>query len=161
RTAQRTGESGTGWWMLAAAMGSVLALAVALVAVVMAGSSDGDPAATGAGGAASGGPQTIQVELTEFAVEPAAIEIAPGTDLTLEITNAGTMVHDLKLDGTTGSGMLDPGATETVHLGTIDASTQAWCTVPGHKQAGMVMDITVTGGDDRGAGGGRKSGGEG
>src|SRR5690606_20979813 len=42
RTAQRTGESGTGWWMLAAAMGSVLALAVALVAVVIAGSSDGD-----------------------------------------------------------------------------------------------------------------------
>src|SRR5690606_34713836 len=40
RTGQRTGESGTGWWMLAAAMGSVLALAVALVAVVMAGSSD-------------------------------------------------------------------------------------------------------------------------
>jgi len=26
----------------------------------------------------------------------------------------------------------------------IDADTQAWCTIPGHKEAGMLLDIVVT-----------------
>jgi uncharacterized cupredoxin-like copper-binding protein len=26
----------------------------------------------------------------------------------------------------------------------IDADGQAWCTVPGHKEAGMVLTIAVT-----------------
>jgi uncharacterized cupredoxin-like copper-binding protein len=26
----------------------------------------------------------------------------------------------------------------------IDADTQAWCTIPGHKEAGMVLTIAVT-----------------
>jgi len=41
--------------------------------------------------------------------------------------------------------MLKPGATETVTVGPFESSTQAWCTVPGHKAAGMVMDINVAG----------------
>ena len=69
----------------------------------------------------------------------------PGTELSLTITNAGAVLHDLKLDGTTGSDMIDPRETVTAAVGVIAASSQAWCTVPGHKAAGMVLDITVTG----------------
>ena len=78
-------------------------------------------------------------------VVPASVEIPAGTELTLRVTNAGEMAHDLKLDGTTGTDLLEPGASATVDLGVIDASAQAWCTVPGHKAAGMVLDIEVTG----------------
>jgi nitrite reductase (NO-forming) len=56
------------------------------------------------------------------------------------------MPHDLKLNGETGSDLLDPGATTEVSLGAIDAPSEAWCTVPGHREAGMVMSIEVTGG---------------
>jgi nitrite reductase (NO-forming) len=127
-----------------AAVGSVLALVVAVVAVIVAGgSSDDAGAAPGAGGAA--GTQTVEVELGEFYVEPASIEVPAGTQLRVTITNAGKMAHDLKLEGETGADLIQPGDTVTADLGVIDASTQAWCTVPGHKEAGMVLDITVTG----------------
>lgn len=95
--------------------------------------------------AAGGGVQTIQVELGDLYVEPSSIEVPAGTELIVEVTNAGAMPHDLKLMGEVGTQMLDPGASETVSLGVIDAATEAWCTVPGHKEGGMLMTIGVTG----------------
>jgi nitrite reductase (NO-forming) len=74
--------------------------------------------------------------------------VPAGTTLTLEVTNEGNMPHDLKLDGRTGTEMLDPGQSETVEVGPIDAVSQAWCTVPGHKEAGMVMGIAVESASD-------------
>jgi nitrite reductase (NO-forming) len=120
---------------------AALAFALAITGVVVATDDDGGVAAVGPPGA----PQTIEVSLTEFAVTPSTIELAPGTELTLVVTNDGTMQHDLKLDGTTGTGMLDPGATETVELGPIEATSEAWCTIPGHREAGMSLDIVTTG----------------
>jgi nitrite reductase (NO-forming) len=37
-------------------------------------------------------------------------------------------------------------------------TTEAWCTVPGHKEAGMLMDITVTGSAPSGGDGGETAG---
>lgn len=137
------------FWALLAALGSTAALVVAAIAVVVAvGSSDSDGGAglSGQGGAGTGEAMTVDVELREFSVEPAAVDVPAGTELTLRVTNAGELPHDLKLDGQTGTDMLEPGGSETVELGAIDATSQAWCTVPGHKEAGMVFDINVTGG---------------
>jgi nitrite reductase (NO-forming) len=128
-----------------------MALVVAVVAIVVAGGSSTDTgSALEAGGPT--GAQTVEVELGEFYVDPASIEVPAGTQLSVTITNAGEMAHDLKLEGTTGSELIDPGETVTAELGVIEASTQAWCTVPGHKEAGMVLDITVTGGAAAAAG---------
>src|SRR5690606_34704087 len=118
-------------WFAALGVLALLALAVSLVAV-----------ATGEGSGASssggGGLKVVDVVLTEFAVEPASVEVEAGTEVVVNVTNAGEMVHDLKLDGATGTDMLDPGeSVEGISLGTVDASTQAWCTVPGHKESGM------------------------
>jgi nitrite reductase (NO-forming) len=135
------------FWAVLAAVGSTVALVIAAIAVVVAvASSDNHaPGLSSGGGGGAGEAKTVDVELREFSVEPASIDIPAGTDLTLRVTNAGEMAHDLKLDGKTGTELLDPGASATVELGTIDASSQAWCTVPGHKAAGMVLDINVTG----------------
>jgi nitrite reductase (NO-forming) len=100
----------------------------------------------------AGGAKTVKVTLGEFFVKPATITVDPGTDLTLVVTNSGTMSHDLKLKGgSTGTKLLDPGSSQTVDYGVVSTSTQAWCTVPGHKQAGMLLDIKV------GAGGGTQA----
>lgn len=132
-------------WFAALGILALLALAVSLVAVATGDSGGG----SSTGG--DGGVKVVEVTLTEFSVEPASIEVDPGTEVIVNVTNAGAMAHDLKLDGTTGTEMIEPGASvEGVSLGTVDASTQAWCTVPGHKEAGMVMDIVVTGGDHAG-----------
>lgn len=130
--------------MVIACAVALLALTAGVVAFTMAPESSGGATAAGASGSL-GSPQTVEVEVGELYVEPASIEVSAGTELTVVVTNAGTMPHDLKLDGETGTAMLDPGQSETVSLGMIEVSGQAWCTVPGHKEAGMVMDIEVTG----------------
>lgn len=124
-----------------AALALVLSLVSAGIAVF-----GTEVVAAGDGGGA-GGTTTIDVEMVEFAMTPSDIEVPAGDTLVLNVTNAGTMPHDLKLDGTDGTAMLDPGATETIDLGVITADATAWCTVPGHKDAGMVMAITAVGAD--------------
>ena len=135
-------RSDAGWFAMISVL-AVLALAVGIVALV----SRPDGTGTAAASSGAGTSQTVDVTLTEFAIDPAHIEVDPGTELIVNVTNDGTMAHDLKLDGTEGTDMLDPGATvEGVSLGVIDAATSAWCTVPGHREAGMEMMIMVTGG---------------
>jgi len=123
---------------------ATLAVVLALVAVFV-----GVNAGNGTGGTkkAVAAPMTVDVELGDLYVKPKAIDVPAGTVLTVNVHNVGQMQHDFKLDGKTGTPMLDPGSHKTVELGTIDASTSAWCTVPGHQQAGMEMAINVTGGD--------------
>jgi nitrite reductase (NO-forming) len=64
--------------------------------------------------------------------------------LMVEVTNNGDLVHTLNLEGDTGTDRLQSGDTETADFGVIDADTEAWCTIPGHKEAGMVLTIAVT-----------------
>jgi nitrite reductase (NO-forming) len=117
-----------------------LATVMALIAL-MVGNTDSPTTA------ASAAPKTIEVELGDLYVKPATLEVPAGTKVTANVHNAGAMPHDLKLGGTTGTRMLNPGEHQTVDLGVIDADTAAWCTVPGHREAGMEMKISVTGGD--------------
>jgi nitrite reductase (NO-forming) len=125
------------WSTMAAVIASV-ALVVAFVAVFANAGSDG-------AGAAPVTEQTVEVTLGDLFIEPSSVTIAPHTRLKVAVHNTGAMQHDFKLRGDTGTKLLDPGASQTVDLGVIDASTQAWCTVPGHKAAGMVFDIEVAG----------------
>lgn len=143
RGPRQTDGSAITWWLAATAVGVVaLLLATAgLFLPVGGGTSNGSGAP-----AASGGTKTVDVELGEFYVKPDKISVAPGTKLVLKVTNMGSMQHDLKLNGgSKGTKMLDPHASETVDLGVIAKTSQAWCTVPGHKEAGMVATIEVTG----------------
>jgi nitrite reductase (NO-forming) len=88
--------------------------------------------------------ETVAVELGDLFVEPDRIEIPSGSHLQVDVTNGGDLVHDLTLEGETGTDRLESGETQTADFGVIDADTQAWCTVPGHKEAGMLLDIVVT-----------------
>ena len=87
----------------------------------------------------------VAVSLTEFKVTPASIDPEVGQKLVLTVTNDGMMAHDLKVEGTEGTRMLEPGTSETITIGPFDSATEAWCTVAGHKESGMVMAIQITG----------------
>lgn len=89
--------------------------------------------------------RTVDVELGDLFVKPAKLELAKGETIALKVTNNGKIPHDLKVDGKTGTKMLNPGESETMTVGPLEASAQAWCTVPGHKEAGMTMELTVAG----------------
>jgi len=122
---------------------AVLALVIGFVGVFT-GSSGAAPGETAT---TLGGPaQTFTIELGDLFVKPSMIDVTPGTPIRLTVKNTSTaMAHDLKLDGTNGTGLLEPGKSQTIDLPALTESKQAWCTVPGHKAAGMVLDIMVKG----------------
>jgi nitrite reductase (NO-forming) len=128
----------------------VVTLAVSILAIAVAVGADDTKAVS-----AVGEPLVVDIELGDLYVRPSSIDLPAGTELVVRVTNAGAMPHDLKLEGgEVGTAMLEPGASEEVSLGAIEASTEAWCTVPGHKEAGMVLAINVTGGAADGSGDG-------
>ncbi|MGD9705250.1 MAG: multicopper oxidase domain-containing protein [Acidimicrobiia bacterium] len=135
-------DTQTGWWVSSTLIG-VLALILAIVGVALA---SGDDKSSASGVAAVGGETEFEIELGDLYVKPAKIDVPAGAEVTLRVSNVGAMAHDLKVQGETGTALLDPGGHETIVIGPFDASDQAWCTVPGHKEAGMLMDITVIGG---------------
>lgn len=108
---------------------------------------DGDGGGSGSGsGSHELTTETIDVSAGEFWFKPSSIEVAPNTKLVINVTNDGTMTHDLKI-GDTETGDIAPGDTVTLETKPIMASEQGYCTLPGHRSAGMVFDVIVNGGD--------------
>jgi nitrite reductase (NO-forming) len=94
----------------------------------------------------NGKTQAFDIELGDLFVRPSSISVSYGTWVVLHVVNHGAMSHDLQLEGgSLGTGMLAPGQRQTVDYGVFGHTGQAWCTVPGHKAAGMILTIRVTG----------------
>jgi nitrite reductase (NO-forming) len=133
---------------------SLVAIAVAAGAAFMAAAAllTGPPAGAGAATPAAarvvpnGMTRTFGIELGDMYVRPSAISVRYGTRVVLDVVNRGSMSHDLQLGGgNLGTGLLAPGQRHTADYGVLGQTEQAWCTVPGHKTAGMTLTITVTG----------------
>ena len=89
---------------------------------------------------------TIRVGLTEWDIASSAGALTEG-QMTLEVTNAGTTTHDLRVSGPgveTATPMLSSGDTATVTIET-DAGDEIllWCGVPGHREQGMERRLRV------------------
>ncbi|MDF2846833.1 MAG: aniA, partial [Oerskovia sp.] len=137
---------------LAVAALSVLLLVaaggVALDPAALGTGSGATSAAAGAAGtvAATGRTTTVEVEAADMRFVPSEIEVPAGDTLVLVVTNTDTTVHDLALDTGRTSGRIAPGATESFDVGVVGRAIDGWCTVVGHRQMGMVLTITPTGG---------------
>lgn len=132
---QRSWAKATGFLVALYLVGLALIAGIVLVA----GGKDG-----GGGSAGGSGPgTTIPVSLTEFKID-GELMASPGP-VTLEVTNDGTMEHDLTIEdlGKT-TGMIPPGETVTLDLGTLDAGKYGVvCTVAGHEGSGMKATLEV------------------
>lgn len=133
---------------LIAALGSVLAIVVAGVAV--------DPASAGVGRAADDGVQpngrveTVQVVAADMRFSPSVIEVEAGTELVIEVTNEDdAMVHDLVLATGDGTPRLAPGESATIDVGVVGTDIDGWCSIVGHRQQGMTLQIVATGSADQ------------
>ncbi|MFI2433550.1 multicopper oxidase domain-containing protein [Streptomyces sp. NPDC018693] len=126
-------------------LGTAAAAVLTALALLVAGSG-GDtgrsPVAAGTGGAAA---RTVDVTLTDMRVRPARIEVAEGTALRLKVTNEDAQRHDLKVEDGPATALLARGDSQTLDLGPISEDREAWCTLPGHRAAGMTLDIVVQG----------------
>lgn len=102
-------------------------------------------AGSGSSQAPSGAAHRVDMTMGEFWFEPSVIEVPRGTELVVAVTNVGAQTHDLAIDGGPGTDFLMAGERQEVSLGIVEEDTRALCTVPGHLESGMVMDIVVTG----------------
>ena len=124
-------------------LGGVLLGVLILVAAIVyanSGRDDGHPAASST---TSGG--DVAVSLVEMRITPATITVRSGQHLVLRVTNHGSMDHDLRLSSGVQTPMLAPGQGAVLDAGVVTTSLTGWCTVPGHRAAGMQMSIVVSG----------------
>jgi nitrite reductase (NO-forming) len=138
-------QPGRRWRLAAHEVRAVVSVVAVLAVLALVGSGtwphDADTSTTGGSTVTAISGTPVQVSLTEFAITPATITLNPRTDLVVTVRNAGRMTHDLYLDPQHGTRMLAPGQQQTVDFGVVTQDEQAWCTVPGHRDAGMTLII--------------------
>ena len=120
------------------------------VVLVSAGLAAVDPAGLGWSAAPTGDAdapvQTVQVEAANMRFTPSRIEVPAGTRLVIEVTNTDAeQVHDLVFANGIAGSRLAPGEKQTIDVGVITADLDGWCSILGHRQMGMTMQIVATG----------------
>ncbi len=97
------------------------------------------PGDTGEAGEAVGG-QTIVA--TEFAFTPPITQ--SGTQVELTLVNEGAAFHNLEIEGVDGFILeVDAGATDSGTIELAAGNYVLWCSVPGHREAGMEGSLIV------------------
>lgn len=123
-------------------------------------------AACSGGAAPSSSAQEITIEANEFKFSPATIEVSKDRPVKLTLRNKGTVEHDwaimkipmmgMKESGEVGHDMSNTADKPELHMSAMTGQTaqveftptqagtyQIACTVPGHKEAGMVGTLIV------------------
>jgi nitrite reductase (NO-forming) len=146
----RTGRDNTGlsgWALVGLLLGGMVLFFALFTAMVVIIKHNGSSAATGdtTNAAATGpaAPATAMVHLSEFAIEPADVTLAPGG--TLNVMNVGTMAHNLAVKGTSlATPMIDAGGVGNLKVAGLPAGTYTiYCQVAGHEAAGMHATLHV------------------
>jgi uncharacterized cupredoxin-like copper-binding protein len=91
---------------------------------------------------AQGPSATVQVTETEFRIALAGYN-ARARKFTFDVKNAGKLAHDLAIKGGPKTALIQPGGTATLTATLKPGRYHLYCTVPGHEQAGMKVDITI------------------
>jgi uncharacterized cupredoxin-like copper-binding protein len=141
-------------------LSSALAVLIGTVGVVSLGvvlASD-DDGGGGTDGGGSSGAATSEVTLSEFAIDPAGI--VAGVDGTVHVMNAGTIEHNLAVEGEEiRTANLASGDSEDLELaGLPEGEYTVLCEIAGHADAGMTGTLTISA--DATSGGGEASGGD-
>ncbi|MDR5683200.1 MAG: cupredoxin domain-containing protein [Armatimonadota bacterium] len=91
--------------------------------------------------------QVVRLVMRDFGFEPNVVRVkADGVQF--ELVNEGAVEHDFAIPALAGHGaaqhkqhLVRPGQTGTVELDLPVGTYEAVCTVPGHKEAGMRMQV--------------------
>lgn len=134
---------------------AIAALVTVLILVAVGASLDPQaqrPISSGASAATVSGTESapqevVQVEARGMSFTPNRIEVPAGTHLIIELTNADDeLVHDLVFEDGIGGSRLAPGETERIDLGVVSGDLAGWCSIIGHRQMGMTLDVVTVGG---------------
>jgi len=110
-----------------------LAFVMGVVALVAADDDEGSAASTG---------DAVMVSESEFAIDHATVPVGGS----LHVMNDGSVVHNLAVEDTdVATADLAAGDSETLPLTGLDAGSYTmFCTIPGHREAGMETTLEVT-----------------
>ena len=82
--------------------------------------------------------------MVDIAFRPNALTIPANTAVQIALTNKGAAIHNFNIDAlNVHSGDYQPGQTGAVTINAKPGDYQYYCSVPGHKEAGMVGTLTV------------------
>ena len=105
---------------------------------------DATPTGEEASPAATGGGTGAEVQAVDIAFEPTTLTIAADTDVTITVTNNGTLPHDFVIEGTDfATELLDSGNTTELVVNLPAGTYTYFCSVPGHRDAGMQGALAV------------------
>ena len=86
---------------------------------------------------------TVDVTETEFKIALASTELKAGK-ITFDVTNGGAIPHDLAIEGVDQKTKEIPSKGSAKLTVTLKPGTyELYCSIPGHKQAGMDLKVTV------------------
>jgi len=138
------GKSGIGVFAIVC----VVLFAAQLTAVMVFGVESEAKGAEQPAGATGGTSHTITVQEKEFRIVlPAVKTLAPG-NYTFKAQNIGKIPHDLTIEGPKGTAgkktaLIKPGGTATLTVTLDKGSYTLYCSVPGHRAAGMSAKLAV------------------
>ena len=105
------------------------------------------PSTTESTTTAPAAPKSVAVTEVEFKIELPSTTVAPGT-YTFDLTNKGRVGHDLAFNGpgvdNEKTPVIDPGKTAKLTVDLKTGTYDVYCSVPGHKQAGMDVKVKVS-----------------
>ncbi|HXF82846.1 MAG TPA: cupredoxin domain-containing protein [bacterium] len=99
-----------------------------------------------AGGAATpiAGADRKIVSLVDFGFRPGEIRVRSGQPVNLELVNDGRVLHDLTIPALGFRAVVGPGQRVTAGLaGAQTGVYDLYCSVPGHREAGMAGRLVV------------------
>jgi nitrite reductase (NO-forming) len=99
-------------------------------------------ASPGASPVAGGG--AITLNAIDINWEQKELSIPASTDTTITVVNKGVLQHDFVIDALqVKSDLLNGGDSADVTINAPAGTYEYYCSVPGHKEAGMVGTLTV------------------
>jgi uncharacterized cupredoxin-like copper-binding protein len=97
--------------------------------------------AKGAGETATG--VTVKVQETEYKITLATHKVRHGV-VTFVVANTGKIPHNLTIQGGKHTPNIGPGKTAKLTVTLKKGAYTLYCSVPGHRQLGMVTKLTAT-----------------
>lgn len=104
----------------------------------------GDDGGGGDAAPAAQGDSGVTVVTTEFKFDPDTATIAADTDVSLTLDNSqGVVEHDYTVEGEDVKIEAAPGETVDGTINLPAGDYDVFCSVPGHREAGMEASLTV------------------
>jgi len=83
------------------------------------------------------------ITMVDIAFQPKKLTIPADTDTTISLPNEGASVHDFVIDELNVDVEVKPGETGSVTINAPAGKYTYYCSVPGHREAGMEGTLTI------------------